>query len=371
MTFEIIAGAIKAILMIMIGLNLSIFLLYFERKGSALIQNRIGSNRVTVTGFGKRLGMPNLGIINTLVADPLKLFTKEDFVPAGADKFLHTLAPFLALFPVMITFVVIPFGNQITIAGHQVDLQAANLNAAALYLLATIGLGVYGVALAGWSSNNRWSLLGGIRAAAQMISYELAMGLAIVSVIMTFGTLNLQDIVRGQGGTWFGFLPRWGIFMQPLAFILFLVAGVAESKRVPFDLPESESELILGYFTEYSGGKQAVFMLTDLAEQALVAMLLTTFFLGGWQVPWLMPDGFHLPGGAFLAVPALIVSILGVLAFLFKVVVLCIFLGMVRWTLPRFRYDQLMRLGWKGLVPLGLFNVLVTAFVIVAAGSVQ
>jgi len=368
-TFEIIAGAIKAILMIMIGLNLSIFLLYFERKGSALIQNRIGSNRVTVTGLGKRLGMPNLGIINTLVADPLKLFTKEDFVPAGADRFLHTLAPFLALFPVMITFVVIPFGDEITIAGHRIDLQAANLNAAALYLLATIGLGVYGVALAGWSSNNRWSLLGGIRAAAQMISYELAMGLAIVSVIMTFGTLNLQEIVRGQGGTWFGFIPRWGIFMQPLAFILFLVAGVAESKRVPFDLPESESELILGYFTEYSGGKQAVFMLTDLAEQALVAMLLTTFFLGGWQVPWLSPDGFHLPGGAFLAVPALLVAILGVIAFLFKVLALCIFLGMVRWTLPRFRYDQLMRLGWKGLVPLGLFNVLVTAFVIVAFGS--
>jgi NADH-quinone oxidoreductase subunit H len=370
-TFDFVASAIKAILMILIGLNLSIFLLYFERKGSALIQNRIGSNRVTVTGLGKRLGMPNLGIINTLVADPLKLFTKEDFVPAGADKFLHTLAPFLALFPVMITFVVIPFGDTITIAGHQIGLEAANLNYGALYLLATIGLGVYGVAIAGWSSNNRWSLLGGIRATAQMISYELAMGLAIVSVIMTFGTLNLQEIVRGQGGTWFGFLPRWGIFTQPLAFIIFLVAGVAESKRVPFDLPESESELILGYFTEYSGGKQAVFMLTDLAEQALVAMLLTTFFLGGWQIPWLTPDGFHFPGGAILAMPALLVSILGVVAFLVKVVMLCIFLGMVRWTLPRFRYDQLMKLGWKGLVPLGLLNVLLTAFVVVATGSVQ
>jgi NADH-quinone oxidoreductase subunit H len=188
---------------------------------------------------------------------------------------------------------------------------------------------------------------------------------------MTFGTLNLQEIVRGQGGVWFGFLPRWGIFMQPLAFILLLVAGAAESKRIPFDLPESESELIQGYFTEYSGGKQAVFMLTDFAEQALLAMLLTTFFLGGWQVPWLMNDGFHLPGGAFLAVPALAVSILGVVAFLVKVVALCIFLGLVRWTLPRFRYDQLMRLGWKALVPLGLLNVLLTAFAIVASGRVQ
>jgi NADH-quinone oxidoreductase subunit H len=176
---------------------------------------------------------------------------------------------------------------------------------------------------------------------------------------------------RLQGGVWFGFIPRWGILLQPVSFIILLISGMAESKRVPFDLPEGESELVAGYFTEYSGGKQAVFMLTDLAEQALVAMLLTTFFLGGWQVPWLMPDGFHLPGGVFLAIPALIVSILGVLAFLFKVLALCIFLGMVRWTLPRFRYDQLMRLGWKGLVPLGLLNVLVTAFVIVAFGSAQ
>ena len=371
MTIELIAGVIKAVLMILIGLHLSIFLLYFERKGSALIQDRIGSNRATITGLGKRMGLPNLGIINTLIADPVKLFTKEDFVPAGADKFLHTLAPFLALFPVMITFVVIPFGDTISIAGHQIDLQAANLNAAALYLLATIGIGVYGVALAGWASNNRWALLGGIRATAQMISYELAMGLAIISIIMTFGTLNLQEIVRGQGGSWLGFLPRWGIFMQPLAFVIFLVAGVAESKRVPFDLPESESELILGYFTEYSGGKQAVFMLTDLAEQALVAMLLTTFFLGGWQIPWLLRNGFHLPGGTFIAVPALAVSILGVVAFLVKVVALCIFLGMVRWTLPRFRYDQLMKLGWKGLVPLGLFNVLLTALVIVVHGGAR
>ena len=371
MTVELIAGAIKAVLMILIGLHLAIFLLYFERKGSALIQDRIGSNRATITGLGKRLGLPNLGIINTLIADPVKLFTKEDFIPDGADKFLHTLAPFLALFPVMITFVIIPFGDTISIGGRIFDLQATNLNAGALYLLATLGLGVYGVAIAGWASNNRWSLLGGIRATAQMISYELAMGLAIVSVVMTFGTLNLQEIVRGQGGVWFGFLPRWGILTQPLAFILLLTAGAAESKRVPFDLPESESELILGYFTEYSGGKQAVFMLTDLAEQALIAMLLTTFFLGGWQVPWLMRDGFHFPGGAFLGVPALAVSLLGIVAFLVKVLTLCIFLGMVRWTLPRFRYDQLMRLGWKGLVPLGLLNVMVTAFVIVATGSVQ
>jgi NADH-quinone oxidoreductase subunit H len=356
--------------MILMGLNLSLFLLYFERKGSALIQDRVGSNRATITGLGKKLGMPNLGIINTLVFDPIKMFTKEDFIPDGADKFLHTLAPFLALFPVMITFVVIPFGDVIRIDGHTIELQAANLNAAVLYLLATIGIGVYGVALAGWSSNNRWSLLGGIRATAQMISYELAMGLALIAVIMTYGTLNLQEIVRGQGGVYFGWLPRWGLLTQPLAFIIFLTAGVAESKRVPFDLPESESELILGYFTEYSGGKQAVFMLTDFAEQALVAMLVTTFFLGGWQVPWLYRDGFHL-GSLSIAMPALVVSIIGILAFIIKVLSLCVFLGLVRWTLPRFRYDQLMKLGWKILVPLGLANLLITAYLVVAFGSAQ
>src|SRR5579885_3576742 len=295
---ELVVGAIEAILMVLIGLHLSIFLLYFERKGSALIQDRVGANRAAITGFGRKLGMPNLGILNTLMADPLNLFTKEDFVPAGADRFLHALAPFLALFPVLVTFVVIPFGDTITIAGQTFNLQAANLNAAALYLLATIGLGVYGVALGGWASNNRWALLGGIRATAQMISYELAMGLAIVSVVMTYGTLDLQEMCRAQGGVWFGWLPRWGIFVQPVAFLLLLTAGMAETKRVPFDLPEGESELIAGYFTEYSGGKQAVFMLVDFAEIVLVSALITTFFFGGWQFPWLYPDGFHLPGGA-------------------------------------------------------------------------
>jgi NADH-quinone oxidoreductase subunit H len=368
---DLTAGAIEAILMLLLGLHLALLLLYFERKGSALIQDRVGANRANIFGVGQRLGLPNLGIINTLIADPIKLFTKEDFVPDGADRFLHRLAPFLALFPVLITFVVIPFGNTITLGGHTFELQAAKLNAAVLYLLATIGIGVYGVALGGWASNNRWALLGGIRATAQMISYEIALGLAIISIVMTYGTLDLQEICRAQGGVWFGFLPRWGIFVQPLAFILLMTAGVAESKRVPFDLPESESELILGYFTEYSGGKQAAFMLTDLAEQALVSMLIVTFFLGGWQVPWLGADGFHLPGGAFIAVGPLAVSILGIVGFLVKVVAVCIFLGLVRWTLPRFRYDQLMRLGWKGLVPLGLFNVVATAFVVVATSGAQ
>ncbi|MGA2411956.1 MAG: complex I subunit 1 family protein, partial [Candidatus Binataceae bacterium] len=272
------------------------------------------------------------------------------------------------LFPVIVTFAVAPMGDILKIGRYNIDLQPANLNVGALYILATIGIGVYGVALSGWASNNRWSLLGGIRATAQMISYEIPLGLAIIAVVVAYGSLDLQVICRSQGGVWFGFLPRWGILLQPVSFILLLIAGMAESKRVPFDLPEAESELIAGYFTEYSGGKQAVFMMTDFAEVVLVAMLAVTFFFGGWQVPWLYRDGFHL-GGAHLALPNLIVAILEFVAFWVKVVVLCWLQILIRWTLPRFRYDQLMRLGWKGLVPLGLANLVVTAFVVVVVGA--
>ncbi len=366
---ELLIGALKAIIILLLALNLAAILLWFERKGSALIQDRIGANRAAIIGLGRKLGIPNLGFVNTLVADPIKLFTKEDFVPEGADRFLHALAPFLALFPVLITFAVVPFGDQITIAGHTIVLQAASLDVAALYILATIGIGVYGVALGGWASNNRWALLGSVRATAQMISYEIAMGLAIIAVVMTYGTLDLQAMCHAQGGVWFGWLPRWGIFLQPVAFLLFMTAGMAESKRVPFDLPEGESELIAGYFTEYSGGKQACFMLTDFAEIVLVSVLVTTFFFGGWQIPWLYRDGFHFPGGATLMLPNLLVAILGVIAFWVKVVIFCWLQILIRWTLPRFRYDQLMRLGWKGLVPLGLLNIVATAFVVVLAGG--
>ncbi len=369
MLIELVIAAIKSIVVLVMVLNLALILLWFERKGSALIHDRIGANRAAITGLGARMGIPNLGFINTALADPIKLFTKEDIVPDGADRFLHALGPFLALFPVLITFVVIPFGDTLRIGGRTINLQAADLNVGLLYVLATIGIGVYGLALGGWASNNRWALLGAIRATAQMISYELALGLAIIAVVMTYGTLDLQQIVRGQGGVWFGWLPRWGVLLQPVAFVMLLTAGMAESKRVPFDLPESESELIAGYFTEYSGGKQAAFMLTDFAEIILVAALATTLFFGGWQVPYLYPDGFHFPGGLSVALPNLVVALLGVVAFMIKVVAFCWLQILIRFTLPRFRYDQLMRLGWKGLVPLGLLNLLATAFVIVAFGG--
>src|SRR5579875_1500378 len=370
-TIELVIGAIKAVVIVLLVLGLTTLMLWFERKGSALIQDRIGANRADIFGLGKRLGMPNFGVINTVLADPIKMFTKEDFVPDGADRFLHGLAPFLALFPVIITFAVVPMGDILKIGKYEIDLQPANLNVAALYVLATIGIGVYGIALGGWASNNRWALLGGIRASAQMISYEIAMGLAIIAVVVTYGTLDLQQMCRAQGGVWFGFLPRWGILLQPVSFLLLLVAGIAESKRVPFDLPEGESELVAGYFTEYSGGKQAVFMMTDFAEVVLVSVLITLFFFGGWQVPWLYADGFHFPGphGAFLALPNYAVAILQIIAFWVKTLFFCLLQILVRWTLPRLRYDQLMGLGWKGLLPLGLLNLVVTAFVVVAVGG--
>lgn len=368
MNLELLIGGLKAIVMLLLVLNLAAVLLWFERKGSALIQDRVGANRASVLGIGARLGLPNLGLVNTLIADPIKMFTKEDYVPDGADRFLHGLAPFLALFPVLVTFAVVPIGDRFTVAGHAIDLQAADLREAVLYILAALGIGVYGIALGGWASNNRWALLGGIRASAQMISYEIAMGLAIIAVVTTYGSLNLQEIVRAQGGVWFGWLPRWGVLVQPVAFLLLLTAGMAESKRVPFDLPEGESELVAGYFTEYSGGKQAVFMLTDFAEVTLVAVLITTFFFGGWQVPWLYRDGFHLPWGAAVALPLWAVIITGVIAFWLKTIFFCCLQILIRWTLPRLRYDQLMRLGWKLLVPAGLLNLVATALVVVLGG---
>ena len=348
------------LMVLLMVLNLGGLLLWVERKGSAVVQDRIGANRAAI--FGK---LPfNLGILNTLVADPIKLFTKEDFVPPGADKLLHTLAPVIALVPALLTFIAIPFGDVLIIGDRTITLQAANLNVGLLYILAMVSLGVYGIVLGGWASNNRWALLGGIRASAQMISYEIAMGLSLIGVVLTFGSLDLQEVARAQGHLIGGWIPAWGILYQPLAFFIFMAAGIAESKRIPFDLPEAESELISGYFTEYSGAKQATFMLVDFVESIIVAGLVTTLFFGGWQIPFLLRDGFHFPWGSVLALPSLLVALLQVGAFTFKVLFFCWLQIMLRWTLPRFRYDQLINLGWKGLLPVSLLNVMITALVI-------
>jgi NADH-quinone oxidoreductase subunit H len=358
-------AAVKSLVVLLMALNLSVVLLWVERKGSALIQDRIGANRANI--FGGLLPF-NLGLVNTLIADPIKMFTKEDVIPAGADKLLHFLGPFLAVFPVLVTFAAVPFGDVLVIGDRTINLQVADLNVGILYVLAMSGLSVYGIVLGGWAANSRWSLLGAIRGSAQMISYEIAMGLGLIGAVMTFGTLDLQAIARAQGANIWGVLPAWGILYQPLGFVIFLIAGIAESKRVPFDLPEGESELTSGYFTEYSGSKQATFMLSDFAEIVVVSALATTLYFGAWQVPYLARDGFHVPGGLALRLPQLVVVVMQIASFILKTFVLCCFQILVRWSLPRYRYDQLMDLGWKRLLPLALLNVLVTAAVIVFAG---
>ena len=363
MWVEVGIATLKAAVVVFMVLNLAGILGWVERKGSALIQDRIGANRASIFGFA------GAGLVNTLLADPLKFLTKEDIIPRGADRFLHTLAPCIHLFPAMVTFAVIPFGDVLRIGDRVINLQVAELDVGILYVLAMTSLGVYGVVLGGWASNNKFSLLGGIRGSAQMISYEIGMALAIVAVVLTYGTLDPQVMARAQGALALGIVPAWGILYQPVAFLVFLCAGIAESKRVPFDLPESESEIVSGYFTEYSGIKHLMFFMTDFVEVTIVAALVTTFFFGGWQVPYLAPSGFVFPGGLALALPHLVVVALQLASFSFKLFFFCWLQIMIRWTLPRFRYDQLMRFGWLALLPIALLNVMLTAVIILAFGS--
>jgi NADH-quinone oxidoreductase subunit H len=329
---------------------------WVERKQSALIQDRIGANRASIFGF------KFLGLFHGL-ADAIKMFTKEDIIPKGADKTLHTLAPLFSVFFALVAFAAIPFGDQLIIGDMVIRLQVAKIDAALLYVFAMLSLGVYGVILAGFASRNNYAILGGLRATAQMISYELALGVSIIGVVMVYGTMDLSELVRGQGHMIGGWIPFWGIVTQPVAFLIFLTAALAETKRLPFDLPEGESEII-GYFVEYSGMKFGMFFLTDFLETIMLACLATTLFFGGWQVPFLMPDGFHFPGGGELLVPNLVYVLLGITSFSVKVILFCWLFMQIRWTLPRFRYDQLMTLGWKGLFPIALINVMVTAVVL-------
>jgi NADH-quinone oxidoreductase subunit H len=333
-------------------LNLAALHTWLERKQSALIQDRIGANRASILGFTV------FGLFHPL-ADAIKMFTKEDVVPAGADKVLHTLAPFFSVFFALVAFAAIPFGDRLFLGDRVIELQVAKIDAALLYVFAMLALGVYGVILAGFASRNNYALLGGLRATAQMISYEIALGIAIVGVVMFYGTMDLQEIVRGQGRNLGGWIPLWGIVVQPVAFFVFLTAALAETKRIPFDMPEGESEVI-GYFVEYSGMKFGMFYLADFLETIMVACLATTLFLGGWQVPYLMPDGFHFPWGATLPVSYVAYVLFGIASFTIKVLVFCWLFMQLRWTLPRFRYDQLMRLGWLGLFPISVANVLAT-----------
>lgn len=361
MILDAAIDVVKVVAVIGFVMTLAGLLTWVERKQSAVIQDRIGANRADIFGF--RI----IGLFHIL-ADGLKMATKEDFVPPGGNRVLHTLAPFVAFFPALIAFAIIPFGDVLRIGGRAISLQVADFNVGILYLFAVGGMGVYGAVLAGWSSNNKYSLIGGLRASAQMISYEITLGLAIVGVLMVFQSLQLSAISRAQGELLFGFIPKWGVVVQPLGFILFITAAVAENKRIPFDLPEGESEII-GFFTEYSGMKWGMFMFSEFVETVVAAGIITSLFFGGWQVPYLVADGFLFPGGFSIWLPHLLVVLLQVGAFTLKVVFFCWLLLTIRWTLPRFRYDQVMRLGWKYMLPLGLINVLVTGLVIVALSA--
>ncbi|MBI4917489.1 MAG: NADH-quinone oxidoreductase subunit H [Acidobacteria bacterium] len=368
-TFFVVATAAKLVLFLVGIITCGALMVWVERRMSAMIQDRIGPVRANAGPF--RLW----GLVH-IAADGLKMMIKEDFIPRRADKLLHALAPMLAIFPVLVTFAVVPFGPTIDF-GHlgsvnhlgplfegrwATTLQVAQVDVGLLFVLAIAGTGVVGAVIAGAASDNRYSLLGSLRAASQLVSYEVTLGLSLVGCVLVFGTLRLEDMVLWQHH------HTWGVVVQPLGFVLFLAAAIAESKRTPFDLPEGESEIVAGYFVEYSGMKFAAFYLGELMEIGVLACFLAVFFFGGWDVPFLRADGIHLSlpmlGAKFWAMPHWSVVLLQLGAFGLKVCGL-IFLQMaIRWTLPRMRYDQLMELGWKAILPLSLANVAVTAVVL-------
>ncbi|HIM27130.1 MAG: NADH-quinone oxidoreductase subunit NuoH [Candidatus Marinimicrobia bacterium] len=320
-----------------------LMMIYAERRVSAFIQGRLGPNRVGPQG----LLQP--------IADGIKFLMKEDIIPDGVNKPIYLLAPVIMLIPALMTFAVIPFGSDITLFGRQIPLQVADVNVGILYVLALTSIGVYGIVLAGWSSNSKYSLLGGLRSAAQLISYELAMGLAVVSIILLSGSLKLNDIVADQQG----YLFSWNVFKQPLAFIIFLIAVYAETNRLPFDLSEAEQELVGGYHTEYSSMKFAMFFMAEYANMITAAALTVTLFFGGWDVPLINETSLGIWG-----------TVLSVLSFILKMGFFLFLFIWVRWTFPRFRYDQLMKIGWKVMLPIALLNIFVTAGYLTLTASI-
>uniref|UniRef100_A0A832I659 NADH-quinone oxidoreductase subunit H n=1 Tax=Eiseniibacteriota bacterium TaxID=2212470 RepID=A0A832I659_UNCEI len=307
----------KLVVILFALLGLVSYLVYAERKVAGHIQARTGPNRVGP-----------LGLLQP-IADVLKLFLKEEFTPAGANKVVFHLAPILVVIPALTTFAIIPFGPA--------PFYVTDVNAGLLVFLAMSSLGVYSITLAGWSSNNKYALLGGLRSSAQMISYELAMGLSTIGVLLIAGSMSLQDIVAGQRTLWY-------VVLQPVAFVIFLITALAETNRAPFDLPEAEAELVAGFHTEYSSMKWAMFFLGEYMNVIAISSVAIVLFLGGWHGPG--PDA------------------LGPLWFSLKLGAMLFFFIWVRWTFPRFRYDQLMALGWKVLLPLSLANIVVTSLVV-------
>lgn len=410
-------------------LNLLPILIWLERKGSAYIQDRVGPNRAFIPGIGLRLG----GMIHSL-ADVLKLATKRELLPSHVNKRAYLLAPFLALFSALLAYAVIPFADDLRLpSGVVVPLRGVDLDIGILWILAAGSLSVFSVVLAGWASNNKYALMGGLRASAQMVSYEVALVLALSGVVLAYGTVDLSQAVRAQGGLLFGFIPQWGVVLQPLGFLLYAAAALAETNRAPFDLPEGESEIV-GFHVEYSGFKFAMFYMAEYLHIVTQAAVMVTLFFGGWQVPWLPTERLLASAPTLVPLTLAAIALMGLatgVAFLrfharnktFWVdsrrregLLLAIFLGFgpalaaaagflalrggdlpqttaplftaivqgvfflgkvlfvswcfiwIRWTLPRFRYDQLMTLGWRVLLPLAFLNLFVTGAVVLLVG---
>ena len=335
----IIASIIKTAIALFVLLTAVAYTVWLERKVVGHIQNRWGPTRVGPFGLLQPL------------ADGIKFIFKEDITPPHVYKLLYIAAPVIAVTFALTSISVIPIGNSITVAGVRTPLQITDVNIGLLIILGITSMGVYGVALAGWSSNSKYSLLGGLRASAQMISYEVSLGLSLIGVLILSGSFSLREIVDAQGGTFWGFIPRWNIFQgQIFAFFIYLMAAFAETNRIPFDLPEAETELVAGYHTEYSSMKFAMFFMAEYANMITVACLASLLFLGGWHGPLFGPDWLQ--------------SILPVFWFVLRVFCFLFFYIWVRGTLPRFRYDQLMAFGWKFLLPLAIANLVITGLIV-------
>lgn len=349
-TFKIIL----VLALFLLALTIAAYSTWAERKVAAVMQDRIGPSKAGPFGLLQPL------------ADGGKFFFKEDFTPANAEKFLFILGPSLVMFISLITGAVIPWGKSLNIGGTSFDLQVANIDVGVLYIIGMASIGVYGIMIGGWASNNKYSLLGAIRASSQMISYELAMGLALLSIIMMNGSLDLKVITESQAtGKLWGLFSldgmNWNIFYQPLAFLIFIIAALAETNRHPFDLPECESELVTGYSTEYSSMKLGLYMFGEYVNMFISNALMVALFFGGYNFPgieWVTQNWGENAAGILSIVAFLTKTIIGILIFMW-----------IRWTLPRFRYDQLMHLGWKTLIPLALVNLMITGALILAFGN--
>jgi NADH-quinone oxidoreductase subunit H len=326
-----------------ITLLIAMYSTYFERKVAAFIQDRVGPDRAGP-----------FGILQPL-ADGIKFFMKEEIIPNVSNKFLFILGPCIAMITALMAGVVIPWGGNIEINGVQYSLQIADINIGVLYIFAVVSIGVYGIMIGGWASNNKFSLLGAIRASAQMISYELAMGLSIIALIMVTGTLSLRDIAAMQGGGVGSDWNMWHIVYQPVGFMIFIICAFAECNRMPFDLPETETELVGGYHTEYSSMKLGFYLFAEYINMFTSSAVMATLYFGGYNFPFMNDLGLSENA----------ITIIGTIGLFIKIFFFIFFFMWIRWTLPRFRYDQLMNLGWKGLIPLAILNLLVTAVVMI------